>query len=163
MNIKKFWAENKLKPLLLGTALFAAALSLYRGPRTVVRPMTADSPAERYVAEFHDATFSEVLAESAPDGSGKIVDRNLSWLPMGFTSGCHRLRYAPNVGWSRKIVTARESDPGSGRSFSWGWSRDSRAIFISGSHSGLDCRGVERGELRVIYTLADHTAWGVPQ
>lgn len=159
--MKRLWDEHRRKIFALVAVSLVVAAILCRSQRTVIKPLVPGVGAERYVAEFQKMPFSEVLSETAPDGSAKVIDRNLAWLPFAFRAGCHGLRYIPREGQGRKILTARETDPGSGRSFSWGWSKDSKAIFIKGAHSGLDCRG-ESGHLGVIYTVEDGIPWGVP-
>jgi hypothetical protein len=60
------------------------------------------------------------------------------------------------------LLTARDGDPGSGVSLRWAWSSDSRAVFLYGWHSGIDCPdSPQPGSLRIVYTVADGVAWTV--
>lgn len=158
MNAPKHW-----KRWLSIAVVLAVANWFWRGPSRL-KPITPDSPAQQYYAEFSSHSFTAADTIKAPDGSAYIVDRSPP-VPNLFTfifHSCHELRYAPRWGLSRKILAARDSDGASGRTFFWGWSKDSKAIFIAGGHSGIDCRGVEMGSFRVIYTIADKTAWELP-
>ena len=141
--------------------LAGALLSACNSSHTLTTPIKPGSSGERYLAEFKKMPYSEAPQAVAPDGSAKIEDRKSSSLPFSFLAGCHEVWYVPGAEDGQKILAAREVDRGSGRSFSWGWSRDSKAIFIRGAHAGLDCRG-PRGHLSIIYTVADGTAWEAP-
>lgn len=63
----------------------------------------------------------------------------------------------------REIISLLEGDPGSGASFSVRWSKDSKAVFLTGDHSGFGCFHGTPTELRLIYTIADDKLWRVPQ
>lgn len=51
------------------------------------------------------------------------------------------------------VLSLHESDPGSGRSFEYHWSDDSRALYLSGSSAGFARRDPERLELNHVYML----------
>lgn len=157
---------SKHKSLWVISGVLAGLLSssACSNSHTVLTPLKAGSSAEKYLPEFKKYQYSEAGQDIAPDKSAKIEDRRIPPIPFAFLFGCHEVWYTPDTGDTedhRKILTARELDRGSGRSFLWGWSRDSKAIFIRGGHAGLDCRG-PRGSLSIIYTIADGTAWEVP-
>ena len=138
---------------IAGSLMTTIVLCACNRTRTTIKPMEVLSPAQRYVKEFRDFRFAEA-SEMAPNMSAKIESSS--------SGSCHTLVLIPNDGPSRFILRAQEADPGSGASFSWGWSKDSKAIFIKGSHSGLDCSSKIQGGLMVIYTLEDSAAWAVP-
>jgi hypothetical protein len=49
------------------------------------------------------------------------------------------------------ILSLHESDPGSGRSFAYRWSQDSRALHLSGSSAGFERRDPQRLDLNHLY------------
>jgi hypothetical protein len=51
------------------------------------------------------------------------------------------------------IVSLREAEPGSGRSFDYEWSRDSRAVHITGNTGGFERRRGEPRALDLIYLI----------
>jgi hypothetical protein len=77
------------------------------------------------------------------------------------TQGCHAIWLAPKVGEKKRILRVEEADPGSGGSVGAYWSSDSKAIFLRGQSSGIDCRGTDNPEIRMIYTLLDGKLWRV--
>jgi hypothetical protein len=53
------------------------------------------------------------------------------------------------------ILSLREADPGSGRSFDYQWSQDSRAVHITGATAGFERRRREPRALDLIYVIED--------
>ena len=53
------------------------------------------------------------------------------------------------------VVSLRESDPGSVRSFEYRWSEDSRAFQLSGRTGGFERRKPEGRDLNLIYLIGD--------
>lgn len=60
----------------------------------------------------------------------------------------------------RSVVSVREGDPGSGRSHHYRWSRDSKALLISG-WGALPLHHPERN-LAYVYVVAEDTLYKVP-
>ena len=131
---------------------------------TVVRPILKGGPADAYLTAFvaAESVYPGGAREGsrAPDGDAEVLLKDELGVPL-IGDGCHSVWLKSPAG-QRRILTVREADPGSGSSFGFAWSRDGRAVFIFGGHSGLDCRGPVLPErLRIIYTVADGTAWTV--
>jgi hypothetical protein len=57
------------------------------------------------------------------------------------------------------IVSLREADPGSGRSFDYRWSADSRAVHITGATGGFQRRSGKPRSLNLIYLLGDEALY----
>jgi hypothetical protein len=57
------------------------------------------------------------------------------------------------------ILSLREADPGSGRSFDYSWSADSRAVHISGATGGFQRRKPQPRTLDLIYLVGDGTVY----
>jgi hypothetical protein len=57
------------------------------------------------------------------------------------------------------ILSLREADPGSGRSFDYDWSADSRAVHITGSTGGFERRKPQPRSLDLIYLVGDETVY----
>lgn len=161
MKQTNFWQKQWRQITMLSAVLLLGVVIFIPGRRTFLKPLSAESPANNYIKEFRSYKFPQNATEWAPDRSAKIERANVGWGPKAFAA-CHTLRLIDGDGKSRNIITAREADPGSGLSFSWGWSQDSRAVFIRGQTSGLDCRSDIQGDLSVIYTTADNSAWSIP-
>jgi hypothetical protein len=51
------------------------------------------------------------------------------------------------------VLSLRESDPGSGRSFEYAWSSDSKAVRISGRTGGFARRGGAPRSLDLLYLV----------
>lgn len=148
------------KTLFLCAVLLAGGWILFGGRRTHIRPYDPASPAAQYVNEFYGYMWTTEVSEmAAPDGSAEIVDKTNLLYPFG---GCHTISVNPKWGRKRMIARMREIDPGSGTTWGLGWSRDSKAVFLRGSHSGLDCRGKSPGAINIIFTLSDGVAMQAP-
>ena len=61
------------------------------------------------------------------------------------------------------IVSLRESDPGSGRSFEYRWSKDSRAVELFGRTAGFERRRPEARDLNLIYVIGDTNLYDVSE
>ena len=59
------------------------------------------------------------------------------------------------------VLSLRESDPGSGRSFEYRWSGDSRAFQLTGRTSGFERRNPEGRDLNLIYLIGDSNLYEV--
>jgi hypothetical protein len=57
------------------------------------------------------------------------------------------------------ILSLREADPGSGRSFDYEWSADSRAVHITGATGGFERRKPQPRSLDLIYLVGDETVY----
>jgi hypothetical protein len=57
------------------------------------------------------------------------------------------------------ILSLREADPGSGRSFDYEWSADSRAVHITGATAGFRRRHGEPRSLDLIYLVGDEAVY----
>lgn len=57
------------------------------------------------------------------------------------------------------IMSLREADPGSGRSFDYDWSADSRAVHITGTTGGFQRRGGQPRSLELIYLVGDEVLY----
>lgn len=57
------------------------------------------------------------------------------------------------------ILSLREADPGSGRSFWYRWSSDSKAVHIGGSTGGLERRKRAPRELNLVYLVGEGTIY----
>ena len=69
--------------------------------------------------------------------------------------------WEPVSGEIETIVSLSEADPGSGRSFDYGWSADSKAVFIWGSAGGFRPRAREPRELQWIYFEAEKKIFSI--
>ena len=135
------------------------------GARSNVRPLSAGSPAEPYVAEFIELENSypgeHREGARAPSGAEVVLKPEKELLSL-FDS-CYSVWLENSGELPHRILEVRENDPGSGSSFEFGWSRDGHAVFIAGYHSGIDCpRNRNGNRLRIIYTMADGIAWQLP-
>lgn len=143
---------------VLGAILFFAALFFFwPRPQTNVKLFDPAGSVAPYVKEFKKPDWRK-SPTVAPNGTARIVDSEEGKL---FTS-CHTLSLVYPDGRKKRVLALREADPGSGLSFSWGWSADSNAFIVYGSNSdGIDCGKIPVA-LPLIYTLADDTVWSVP-
>lgn len=146
---------------LLLLFLVAHALLGCTKDRTVYRPLDSSSPANGYINEFREFKFPPSNQATSPDHSVRIEDKSSGGGPLLAYNSCHTLSAIHRSGLRHHILTAREIDPGSGSDIRWGWSRDSKALFIFGQHSGLDCRGKLRGTLSLIYMIEENSSWEV--
>ena len=128
---------------------------------SVIKSLDDSSPARRYLTEFRSYRFPEAPVNTSPDGSAQVLVESSGRLPINLFKTCHTLSVVRDSAAPELIIRARESEPSSGLSFGWGWSKDSKAVFVNGSHLGIDCGDKMRGEIRLIYTLEDRTAWSV--
>jgi hypothetical protein len=125
----------------------AAALCLDREPRHVWRVPRVDSPDASYVAEVRALPWNGAVSVS--DTLGRYVGYSTS---RNDHDGYHTLTVLDALtGAVRRVVTIRESDPGSGRSHWLGWSADGRALLVGGRGS-LD--GETSASLCLIYLPA---------
>jgi|JI10StandDraft_1071094.scaffolds.fasta_scaffold501377_2 hypothetical protein len=154
--------------LSLSALVRMTSLALLAGACSVgseVQPLRTGSTAEQYLAEFLE--FEKIYPGGersrslSPDGTSEVfVQPARSLFSFG---SCHEVIARTPRNPHRRVVRLRERDSGSGRSFGLGWSRDGRAAFLSGGHSGFGCPIREEGaDLRVIFTLVDQVAWEVP-
>ena len=65
------------------------------------------------------------------------------------------------TGRTETVLSLTEADPGSGRSFDYRWSRDSRALHISGGAGGFVARSAEPRQLNLIYVLEQKVIYRV--
>jgi len=65
------------------------------------------------------------------------------------------------TGKTETVLSLTEADPGSGASFDYRWSGDSRALRISGGAGGFVARSAEPRELNLIYLLAEKAIYSV--
>ena len=65
------------------------------------------------------------------------------------------------TGDTETVLSLTEADPGSGRSFDYRWSQDSRALHISGGTGGFVARSAEPAELNLIYLLEEKAVYTV--
>lgn len=152
-------ARNQ-KALVLCAVLIAGGWILFPGRRTHILPFDPARPAAQYVNEFYGYMWTTEVSEMlAPDGSAEIVDKTNLLYPLG---GCRTISVNPKWGRKKMIARMREIDPGSGTTWGLGWSRDSKAVFLRGNHSGLDCRGKSPGAINLIFTLSDGIAMQAP-
>lgn len=61
------------------------------------------------------------------------------------------------------ILSLREADPGSGRSFDYDWSSDSRAVRITGATAGFQRRRREPRSLDLVYLVGDEALYDLVQ
>lgn len=61
------------------------------------------------------------------------------------------------------ILSLREADPGSGRSFDYDWSADSRAVHITGATGGFQRRRGQPRSLDLIYLVGDEALYDLAQ
>lgn len=156
MNVKP--SSFSAGPILVLLTICAVGAYLLLPPwtRSPIRQIDGTSPANHYLSEFKEYRTRPGDHSVSPDGLTKIEDRR-----SGDMGACHALWLSSGSGSPKLALIAREADPGSGLSFSWGWSKDSKALFISGTHSGIDCYGPDGYSMRLIHTLVDNTTWDV--
>jgi len=65
------------------------------------------------------------------------------------------------TGRMETVLSLTEADPGSGRSFDYRWSEDSRALHISGSAGGFVARSAKPHQLNLIYMLKEKAVYRV--
>ena len=65
------------------------------------------------------------------------------------------------TGEMETLLSLTEADPGSGRSFDYRWSQDSRALHISGGAGGFAARSAEPRQLNLIYLLEEKAVYRV--
>ena len=65
------------------------------------------------------------------------------------------------TGKTETVLSLTEADPGSGTSFDYRWSGDSRALHISGGAGGFVARSAEPRQLNLIYLLAEKAIYSV--
>ena len=93
----------------------------------------------------------------SPDRTKAVIVRSGA---LGTT--LHSLHvWEPGSGAMETIASLSEADPGSGRSFDYGWSTDSKAVFIWGSAGGFRARAQERRELQWIYMAAEKKVFSI--
>lgn len=144
---------------LLALVILCVDLKVRRyRPPTQIFQITADSPAQLYAEEFKNARITGKNNQEAPDGSAHFEDVYDDWGPMSSQS-CHAFWFVPKSGERKRFLRVRESDPGSGGSVGAHWSKDSKAIFLKGQSSGIDCVAGARPEIEMIFTLADGKLW----
>ena len=147
-----------LKTLTIGAALAACACL----PPSNVRPLIPGAAAEPYVEEFRRLEKlyrKKALSLRLVSPAGDIT----VGLEPGAEDACRSVWLERSGAPRELILRVRDSDPGSGTSMGFAWSGDGRAVFMIGSHSGIDCPWKrQHGELRIIYTLGDQVAWEVP-
>ena len=163
-----FYGPMKVRKLVGGLVLLGVsvvAVQTFAYPNIAVRQFSAGGSAARYVEEFQrtEQVYPGGARDGAnsPDGKAAV---ELKWepgIPL-FGDSCHSV-WLSKSGARVRILRLMEGDPGSGSSFGFAWSHDSRAVFVSGSYSGFNCSLTSRGKrLRVIYTLEDGVAWELP-
>lgn len=145
--------------------LIALALSLTGAcdsSRTTIHSASGEPAVQRHVQEFSQVVQTYGWEKEAPDGSGMVIVETHARGLFATSQGWHTL-WLEGTSQRRKILTLREGDPGSGPSFSFRWSRDSKAIFIWGWYSGCKCVGIPSAaeDLRLIYTVSDGQLWSV--
>ena len=97
--------------------------------------------------------------QPSPDRSQALIVRSGA---LGTT--LHSLHvWNPGAGHVETIASFSEVDRGSGRSFDYGWSSDSKAVFIGGAAGGFRPRDRERRELRWIYLTAEKKTYSIEQ
>src|SRR4029450_13293781 len=149
--------SNRVRARNAAVAILGAMLaSCASYPPSDVRPLAPGATAEPYLGEFLEMEkfFSfRGLAVSAHAPAGDVT----VGLEPGAEDACRSVWLQRSDAPRELILRVRDSDPGSGTSLGFAWSRDGRAAFILGSHSGIDCpRKRQYGKLRIIYTLEDH-------
>lgn len=93
----------------------------------------------------------------SPDRSQAVIVRSGA---LGTT--LHSLHvWEPASGTIETVASISEADPGSGRSFEYGWSADSKAVFIWGSAGGFRPRAQDRRELQWIYVTAEKKIFSI--
>ncbi len=93
----------------------------------------------------------------SPDRTKAVIVRSGA---LGTT--LHSLHvWEPGSGAMETIASLSEADPGSGRSFDYGWSTDSKAVFIWGSAGGFRARAQDRRELQWIYMAAEKKVFSI--
>ena len=65
------------------------------------------------------------------------------------------------TGKTETVISLTEADPGSGTSFDYRWSGDSRALHISGGAGGFVARSAEPRQLNLIYVLAEKALYSI--
>jgi hypothetical protein len=63
------------------------------------------------------------------------------------------------TGQIETVLSLHESDPGSGRSFEYRWSDDSRALHVTGSSAGFERRDPERLELNHVHIRSESSLY----
>lgn len=130
-------------------------------------PGEARASLPAYVAEFKSSQLEGSDAGASPDGSATLEWEGHYSLRIPFCDDCHTLWLLFADGSRRKVITAVEGDPCSGKSFEASWSADSKAVFLKGWYSGLGCHWVEPyddgNEMALIYTIRDGRLWAVPR
>lgn len=125
----------------------AGASRFGREPDHVWRVPRTDSPGASYVAEVRALPWNGAISVS--DSLGRYVGYSTR---RNDHDGYHTLTVLDAAtGVVRRVITIRESDPGSGRSHWLGWSSDERALLIGG-HGSLD--GERSASLCLIYLPA---------
>ncbi|MDA1315016.1 MAG: hypothetical protein O2968_16925 [Acidobacteria bacterium] len=61
----------------------------------------------------------------------------------------------------KTVLSLHESDPGSGRSFDYRWSADSRALHLSGSTAGFERRNAQRRDLNHVHIVGTPGLYGL--
>lgn len=173
--------------LLLGIPILFLSYVLFeiRSQPTTLLQIKAGGPGSAYLAQFADFRSGDAPLPCDPKAPGlsqakklecyrgleefrrvapdKSAELHLEYAPFTHPlGGCHELWVDIKNRGRRRIIKLSEGDPGSGRSFGWGWSKDSKAVFIAGATAGINCRGDRYREFGAIYTLADDNIWEVP-
>ncbi len=95
--------------------------------------------------------------QPSPDRTKALIVRSGA---LGTT--LHSLHvWEPGSGHIETIASLSEADPGSGRSFDYGWSSDSKAVFIWGAAGGFRPRARQHHELRWIYLAAEKELFSI--
>lgn len=149
-------------------AVLIACVSVFLDGRGFLRHHTtfvtldSGSSATKYLEEFRARPFDKRQKAESPDGASKLeLTLGPAWTPVIWQS-CNTLSVVSSNGKRTIVFKATEADPGSGSSFSWSWSKDSRAVFVIGPYSALDCFG-RSGNYNMIYTIEDGISWAVPE
>ena len=158
---ESFWIKQRDWILLVSMVLAMAAFHWWPGHHTELKPLEAKSSGAKYLDEFKHYKFAEALPPGAPNGGSRIEEElGPKWIPVDLLRNCHTFWLVLPDGEKRIVAKADEMDSGSGRSFSWGWSKDSKAVFFKGGYRKLDCNGPPGG-FSMIYTIEDETNWDV--
>ncbi len=89
---------------------------------------------------------------TSPDGRFTIRQRELR-------NSYHEIFLARGQPSPETVLVLQESDPGSGTSHDWQWSRDSKAVFIYGS--GTPAGHDHTNSLALIYAVEQRTLYSI--
>ena len=114
-----------------------------------------------YIHDFNEGTTRYL----GPGGTLKASPdrRKAAFLRSGsLGTSLHSIHvWNPENDQMETVLSLREADPGSGRSFDYRWSRDSRALHISGDAGGFVARSAKPRQLNLIYVLEEKGIYGV--